>query len=233
MSIRNFKLYHFPASRSARVLWALYELADCPVEVEHVDVYAGAQFAPEFLARNPNHAVPALDIQWADGRAMTMVESAGIVAFLGDAYPQKLLAPPPGDSPERADYMQMLHFLGAQVDMVLWQIRIHEHVLPKAESDAATIARYRKKMRTEIEPQILRRIEKGGFICGETFTVADCVAAHAVTWARGYAMAQDEAFRAYLSRCAKRPAFARAFADARQFQVEPPENAGLRTRFTG
>lgn len=233
MHIDALKLYHFPATRSARALWALYETADCPIAVEKIDLYAGAQFAEGYRAKNPNHNVPALDISWADGTSQTIVESGAIAIFLGDAFPESGLAPPPGPSPARADYLQMIAFVGAQVDMSLWQVRVHEHILPDTERDAETIARYRRKMRDEIEPQLARRLAGGGFICGDAFSLADCMAAHAVSWARGYGLAQDEVFRAYLSRCAKRRAFLKAFADARDFSLAPPKGPAPHGVFPG
>ncbi|MBY0423457.1 MAG: glutathione S-transferase family protein [Parvularculaceae bacterium] len=233
MTITGFTLHHFPASRSARVLWALYETTEAPVDIETVDLYGGALFRPAFRALNPNHAVPTLEIRRADGSRQVMIESGAIVAFLGDAYPEKHLAPPPGDSAARADYMQMLFFTAAHVDMSLWQIRVHEHLLPEAEKDEATIARYRAKMREEIEPQLLARLASGGYACGDDFTLADCLLAHAVTWARGYGLAQDDGFRAYLSRCSKRPAFLKAFADARAFKLAPADDSAVKAHFSG
>jgi len=40
------------------------------------------------------------------------------------------------------------------MDMMLWQIRIHEHVLPEREKDARTAQRYMKKFASEVEPQL-------------------------------------------------------------------------------
>lgn len=233
MQIRRLKLHHYPATRSARVKWVLHELVGDAFEVETVDLYDGAQYGDEFLRLNPNHCVPILEIDWEDGRRQVMLESAAMVAFLADAYPEKGLAPPPGASPERADYLQMLHFGGSWADMMLWQVRIHEHVLPPSERDPRTAARYRAKFTGEAEPQLARRLERGAFICGDAFTAADCVIGHCVTWARGYGMCRDELFRAYLSRVSKRPAFAAAFADARQFRPEVPQDLPLARRFTG
>jgi glutathione S-transferase len=233
MQITHLKLYHYPATRSARVKWALHEVVGDAFEVETVGLYEGVQYGEEFLRLNPNHGVPVLEITWEDDRVQVMLESAAMVAFLADAYPEKGLAPPPGASPERADYLQMLHFGGSWADMMLWQVRIHEHVLPPSERDPRTVARYRAKFTGEVEPQIARRLERTPFICGDAFTAADCVIGHCVTWARGYGMCRDELFRAYVSRLAKRPAFAAAFADARQFRPEVPQDQPLVSRFTG
>jgi glutathione S-transferase len=233
MKIRHLKLHHYPATRSARVKWMLHEVVGDGFEVERVDLYAGVQYGDGFMGLNPNHGVPVLEITWDDGSVQVMLESAAMVAFLADAYPEKGLAPPAGASPARADYLQMLHFGGGWADMMLWQVRIHEHVLPPAERDARTVARYRGKFTGEVEPQLARRLERHPFVCGESFTAADCVIGHCVTWARGYGMCRDELFRAYLSRLSKRPAFAAAFADAREFSPEVPQDKPLAARFTG
>ncbi len=233
MAIEKLTLYHFPASRSARAMWALHETVGNRFEVKKVALYQGEQFAGAFLEKNPNHNVPVLEITLSDGTVHQMLESAAMVQWLVDAHPEKQLAPAASElSLQRADYLQMLHFGASWMDMMLWQIRIHEHVLPPSEADERTIARYRKKFASEVEPQLLQRLQKWQFICGDKFSGADIVIGHNVTWARGYRMCQDDLFRGYLSRLSKRPAFQQAFADAREFT---PEVSGREknTKFSG
>ncbi len=101
---------------------------------------------------------------------MHMIESGAMVALLADSFPEKCLAPRPNHlSFERADYLQMLHFGASWMDMVLWQIRVHEHILPPSDRDPLTVRRYRRKFASEIEPQLHARLERTRFICGETF----------------------------------------------------------------
>lgn len=228
----RFKLYHYPATRSARVRWVLHETVG-DFEIERLDLYRGAQYAPGYLALNPNHNVPLLEISFDDGRSLRMIESVAMVAYLADAYPEKKLAPPPTLNPERADYLQMMQFAGTHMDMALWQVRIHEHVLPPPERDSRTVARYRGKIEKEIAPQLKARLEKGGFICGAAFTAADCVVGHAVSWARAYGLCQDEVFQGYISRLAQRDAFRKAFDDVREFTPEPPQGRAGPSPFTG
>ena len=220
MPIEHLKLYHYPASRSARVKWVLHEVVGDAFEVERIDLYGAAQYTAEFRRMNPNHGVPVLQVTWSGGAVQHMLESAAMVAFLADAYPDAALAPPAQASPERADYLQMLHFGSTWIDMMLWQIRLHEHLLPETERDARTIARYRTKFREEVEPQLALRLERAPCICGDRFTAADCIVGHCVVWARGYGLCRDEVFRRYLSVVSKRPAFAAAFADAREFSAD-------------
>jgi glutathione S-transferase len=232
-AIHHLKLSHYPATRSARAKWMLHEVVGDDFETERVALYDGAQYSDDYLKRNPNHAVPLLEVTWSDGTVQRVIESAAIVAFLADAYPAAGLAPPPGLSPERADYLQMLHYGSTWMDMMLWQIRIHESVLPDDQRDERTIARYRHKFATEAEPQVAERLARTPYICGENFTAADCVMGHTVFWARGYGLCQDEVFRGYVSRISKRPAFVAAFADAREFVKQVPRDKPLVRRFTG
>jgi len=126
----------------------------------------------------------------------------------------------------------MLHFGGTWKDMMLWQVRIHEHILPSEQSDSRTIDRYRQKFVQEVEPQLKERLSRTPYICGESFSGADIVIGHNVTWARGYQLCQDEVFRQYLSRISKRPAFLKAFEDARDFTPAVP-NKDRMSKFSG
>ena len=119
MPIQHLKLYHYPASRSARAKWMLHEVVGDAFEVEKVDLYGAVQYSAEFLRLNPNHCVPVLQITWDTGAVQRLIESAAIVAFLADAFPDAGLAPPPEATPERADYLQMLHFGSTWMDMML------------------------------------------------------------------------------------------------------------------
>lgn len=215
MKFQKIVLSHYPGTRSARVLWALHETIGEGFDVEKVELFAGAQYSEQYLQRNPNHAVPLLELTQEDGTVHRMLESVAMVEWLVDAFPEKQLAPPPGPSLDRADYLQMIHFGGTWMDMMLWQIRTHENLLPPDEADDRTIARYRQKFSEEVEPQLMRRLEQSDYICGNTFSGADIVIGHNVTWARAYTLCQDALFRNYLSRLSKRPAFIHAFADTR------------------
>lgn len=222
MNIQGIKLYHFPMSRSARVKWLLHELLDDDFDVEVMALYEGAQYQPDFLQRNPNHAVPMLEITQGDGDVFIMIESGAMISLLADAYPEKALAPPAvGYSPERADYLQMLHFGSSWMDMMLWQLRLHRDLLPPDERDQAMVSRYLDKFRTEVEPQLTARLERHAFICGEQFTAVDCVIGQNINWARMYGLCKDDVFSRYLAALGERPAYRAAYADRDLFSVSP------------
>ncbi len=212
----------------------LHETVGDDFEVERVLLYDGAQYDKAYLLKNPNHSVPTLEITLTNGDEICMIESAAMVAMFADAYPEKNLAPVAEEiSKHRADYLQMLQFAATSMDMMLWQIRIHTHILPEDERDEGTIKRYRNKFINEIEPQLKSRLERTDFICGDEFTAADCLIAHNVMWANSYQLCQDRVYRKYLLKMGRRPAFRKAFSDAKEFTVELPEESVIARKFTG
>jgi glutathione S-transferase len=235
MHFAKFRLFHCPATRSVRVKWLLCELLGDQFELEIVSLYDNEHMQPGYLRKNPNHNVPTLQITMRPDETMYMVESGAMLSFLADAFPEKGLAPPAGDlSFKRADYLQMLHFAASSMDMMLWQIRAHEHLLPERERDVRTSTRYRRKFATEVEPQLKDRLNAVPYICGEDFSAVDCIMGHNVIWARAYGMCTDDAFRRYHERISSRPAFKRAYADAVGFTVEiPRDKRACASSFTG
>ena len=222
MQIQRIKLYHFPMSRSARVKWLLHEIYDNDFDVEYMALYEGQQYQPACLERNPNHAVPVLEILQTDGTIFTMIESGAMVSLLADAYPEKHLAPPATPfSAARADYLQMLHFGASWFDMMLWQIRLHRDLFPDEARDERTIAYYRDKIASEVEPQLKARFERDGYISGRTFCAADCIMGQNIIWARMYGLCTDSCFSEYLEKMSDRPAFQAATADRSQFKASP------------
>lgn len=233
MDFNKLVLYHYPATRSMRARWMLHETVGDSFEIRRVDLYGGAQYKPEYLALNPNHNVPALEIHWADGNVQVMLESGAIVEWLADAFPEKALAPPLDAGRKRIEYLQYLHFGANWMDMMLWQIRTHRHILRADEADPRTITRYENKFRSECEPQIAERLEDGNYILGSSFSAADVIIGHNVFWARGYGLCQGEVFADYLNRLMARPAMQQALDDLTDFSIEPSVDAPVRQNFTG
>jgi glutathione S-transferase len=232
MNFDKLVLHHYPATRSVRVRWMLHETVGDAFEIRRVDLYGGAQYEPGYLAINPNHNVPVLEIHWAHGDVQLMLESAAIVEWLADTFPEKGLAPTVDAVRERTEYLQYLHFGATWMDMMLWQIRTNKHILSADEADPATITRYENKFRSECEPQIAERLKNGAFILGD-FSAADVIIGHNVFWARGYGLCQDDVFAGYLERLMARPTLQKAFDDLADFSIEPAKDAPVRERFTG
>lgn len=217
MMIKALKLYHYPLTRSVRAKWMLHEVVGDAFETEIVAVIRGAMLTPEMLAKNPNHNLPMVDITWDDGSVQTLLESGAMVMWLAEAYPDKNLAPPPGVSRARADYLQMIQFGASWMDAILWQMRLHRDLLPEGLKQDSIFELHKTKWAGEIEPQLIARLAAQAYICGDAFTAADCIAGHNIRWASAYGLCQDPVFGAYLDRLKTRPAYRAAYADADQF----------------
>jgi glutathione S-transferase len=231
MFTARYTLFHDALMRSVRVRWLLQELVGDDFKLQYVDVYRGEQYGADYMAINPNHAVPTLELT-LDGRSMCMIESAAMIVLLADAYPEKRMAPPAELTFRRADYLQIIHF-SASMDAMLWQIRVHEHVLRDEEKDPRTSRRYRSKFSKEVEPQLKTRLERASFICGNDFCAADCIVSHVVMWAGSYGLCRDQVFQDYLAKVAQRPAYQRAFDDVHRFVAEVPRDSAALSQFTG
>ena len=185
-------------------------------EIRRVALRQGEQFTPEFLKKNPNHGVPVLDVTYEDGRQQTITESLAILTWLADQSDN--FAPSPENLSERADYLQIMVLGGSWMDQMLWNIRLHETLLPKAARNEAFAQFNRDKIENEIAPQLSARLEQQDYICGDSFTAADCMTAHNINWAGAYGLCRTDVFKSYMSRMKARPAFQLAFADAKEFE---------------
>ena len=209
-------LYHYPLSRSARVKWLLHEMLGDDFETRRVALRKGEQFTPEFLAKNPSHAVPVLAVAYADGTEQIITESLAILLWLAEQ--DEGFAPSPANIAARGQYLQIMALGGSWMDQMLWNIRLHETLLPKTARNEAFAKFNRDRIENEIAPQLSARLEHQDFICGDSFTAADCITAHNINWAAAYGLCRTNVFKAYMSRMKARPAFQMAFDDAKDFE---------------
>jgi len=214
--INEFTLYHYPLSRSARVKWLLHEMRDEDFKTIRVELRQGEQFTPEFLAKNPNHGVPILEVIYDDGSEHIITESLAILTWLADSDGR--FAPSPDKLRERADYLQVMALGGSWMDQMLWNIRLHETLLPKPARNTAFAQLNRDRIENEIAPQLAARLKAHDFICGDSFTAADCLTGQNLNWAGAYGLCRSDVFKAYMGRMKSRPAFQLAFADASEFE---------------
>lgn len=214
--ISSFILYHYPLSRSARVKWLLHEMRGEDFETRRVALRQGEQFTSEFLAKNPNHAVPVLTVTYADGSEQIITESLAILLWLAEQDDR--FAPSPSDLQARAQYLKIMALGGSWMDQMLWNIRLHETLLPKAARNETFAAFNRDKIENEIAPQLSALLENQDYICGDNFTAADCMTAHNINWAGAYGLCRTDVFKSYMARMKARPAFQMAFADAKEFE---------------
>src|SRR5262245_61875598 len=135
----HMKLYYSAQSRAVRPRWMLEEIGT-PYEIVRVNLAAGDQKKPEYLAVNPNGSVPAL----VDGD-LTLFESAAICQYLADKYPDARLAPPVG-TPARGLYYQWIHYAMSGLEPPAVTIFMHTIQKPEAERIPALVGDAKKQI---------------------------------------------------------------------------------------
>lgn len=198
-------IYGYPKSRSTRVLWMLEEIGT-DYRYIHVDLVQGGGQAPAYLELNPAGKVPTL----VDDR-FVLTESAAILTYLGDRFPQAGLLPPVG-SHDRARYLQWAFFILSELEQPLWTITKHKFVFPKERRLPQVIETAAWEF--ERAAQTLNRaVGEREHLIGEHFTAGDILAAHTLAWAKALRLElPTPALTQYASRHLARPALARAKA---------------------
>ena len=159
---RRVTLFHAPQSRSSGVLALLEELgADYQLQV--LDLKAGQQREPAFLAINPLGKVPVIR-QGEGEQAAVVTEQVAIYLHLADLYPEAGLAPQL-DDPLRGPYLRWMSFYGsclepAIIDRSLQRDPAAYSTSPYGDFDTVLGA-------------IRGQLARGPYFLGERFTAAE------------------------------------------------------------
>jgi glutathione S-transferase len=200
------KLYGFGPTRSLRALWGLNELG-AEFEFEVVNLVTGENQRPEFLRLNPAGKLPVL----VDGD-LVIPESAAIVLYLAEKYPQGRLLP--ADLRTRAEVYRWVMFAMTELETPLWRITRHTALLPPEQrlpQDAALAREDFARMATVFERHMTGRI----FIVGDAITAADCVTAYLMDWANEQGLLDGKPnLQVYLQRMYDRPTAPQRIAEA-------------------
>ncbi|MCA1829701.1 MAG: glutathione S-transferase family protein [Myxococcales bacterium] len=195
------KLFYIPNTRASRVRWMLEELA-VPYELARIDWPTTR--SPDYLDKvHPLGAVPALQ----DGDSV-VIESAAIIAHLADKFPDKRLAPPPG---ERGAYYQWIVYAMATLEPLVVAFNEHTRKLPEGQR-ISTIAEAARRSFGAAAAAVVRELEGKEWILGR-FTAADVVLGSVVNWAAMIKIADAPALVEYAERIRARPAWQKARRD--------------------
>jgi glutathione S-transferase len=184
--------YHSPNTRSTGVRILLEELA-APHELQVLNMRAGEQTRPEYLAINPLGKVPAL----THGDAL-ITEQVAIYIYLADLFPAAGLAPSLND-PQRGPYLRWLAFYGSSFEPALIDRAAQHEPVSHAMSPYGD---YDTVMRV-----INDQLAAGRYLLGDRFTAADLLWGIALRWTTGFKLvAETPQIAAYIARVAERPA---------------------------
>src|SRR5580700_8863241 len=192
---RKITLFHSPNTRSSGALTLLEELG-VPYELHVLNMKAGEQRRPEYLAINPMGKVPAL----RHGDAL-VTEQVAIFLYLADLFPEARLAPPL-DDPLRGPYLRWMVFYAACFEPAVIDSATHRDPAPQPMSPYGD---FETMLRT-----LTDQLAKGPYLLGERFTAADVLWGGALTWATMFKLVPElPVITAYIGRCGARSSVAR------------------------
>src|SRR5579863_10200454 len=193
----------FGEGRGFRVIWLLEEMG-LPYRLRPVDLQAGADKDPEFIAINPGGFIPAMQ----DGD-VTMVESIAIMEYLMARHGPTPLAPEPSD-PTFPDYKQFLLLGEAGLATAIYYVFGALHIAPADQRQNWTAGQALRGFESRLR-LVTRQLARFPYMAGEDFTAADISVAYAFMLARrGGCATLGKAEEAYMTRLTERSAFQRA-----------------------
>ena len=183
--------YHAPNTRSSAVAVLLEELG-APHERRVLDMKAGEQRQPAFLAINPMGKVPTIV-----HRGALVSEQAAIFIYLADLFPQAGLTPRIEDA-DRGPYLRWLAFYGSSFEPAIVDRAMQREPAPLATSPYGS---YDLVLET-----LTGQLRANPFIAGARLTAADILWGVALRWVTGFKLipATPEV-TAYVDRIAGRP----------------------------
>ena len=204
--------YHNPQSRASMAHWMLEEVG-ADYEVRHIDFNAGENRTPEFLAVNPMGKIPTIV-----DRGTVVTETAAIIAYLADRFPQAGLAPATG-SPERGTYYRWLFFGAGCIEPAMLDKMMNR---PDIERKGAVgYGSYDDTVDT-----IEKALRPGPYLLGDRFSAADVYIASELGWGGMFGaprIKDSPVIRAYVERCTARPAYRRSKGQPAQAELEEAE----------
>jgi GST-like protein len=160
-------LYGGPTPNARKVAIALEEM-ELPWRLELIDILAGDQFRPDFLALNPNNKAPVIvDDEPADGgAALVLSESGAILWYLAEKTGRFL----PVGPRDRAICHQWLMFQMSGVGPMFGQ-NAHFSFYAKDKHEYS-IARYANEV-TRLLRVLDGRLAEATWLAGDAYTIAD------------------------------------------------------------
>lgn len=202
------ELYYWPTPNGHKITLFLEE-SGLEYRIHPVDISAGDQFKPEFLAFSPNNRMPAIiDTEPADGgEPITVFESGAILLYLGEKTGQFLPTDVRGKKVVTEWLMWQMGGLGPMAG------QNHHFGVYAPEKLPYAINRYVNET-NRLYGVLNRQLEGRPFVTGEDYSIADMAAyPWVVPWQRQQQNLDDfPNLKRWLLAIQARPATVRAYA---------------------
>ncbi|MBC7801564.1 MAG: glutathione S-transferase N-terminal domain-containing protein [Gemmatimonadaceae bacterium] len=210
-------VWTWPTPNGHKVHIALEELG-LPYRVIPVDIGAGDQFKPEFLAITPNHRIPAIvDSDGPGGSPLELFESGAILIYLAEKGGALI----PTDSAGRLQCLQWLMFQMGGVGPMFGQY--NHFATYAAEKLPYAIERYGNEV-ARLHRVLEKRLAVSAYLAGPDYSIADIAT---FAWVRnpdrrGVTLSDYPAVARWHDAIAERPAVQRGVAVLAQNQRSTP-----------
>jgi GST-like protein len=183
----------------------MLEETGLPYRVHHIDIGAGDQFKPDFLAISPNNKIPAIvDADGLDGKPISLFESGAILVYLASKTGSFL-----GRSDrDKFSTLQWLMFQMGGVGPMLGQA--HHFRIYAPEKIEYAVNRYTNEAK-RLYGVIDRRLQESEWLGGDEYSIADIAT---FPWLRswenqGIVLSDYPHLKAWFDKIAARPAVQR------------------------
>jgi glutathione S-transferase len=184
--------FHSPNTRSSGVRLLLEELG-APYKLHAVNMKAGEQRQPAYLAINPMGKVPAIL-----HRGELVTEQVALFIYLADLFPQAKLAPAQ-DDPLRGPYLRWLVYYGSAFEPAVVDRAMKRDA---AQAAMSPYGDYDTMLKT-----LTGQLAKGPYLLGARMTAADVLWGSALTWTTMFKLVPElPVITDYIARMTGRPA---------------------------
>ena len=160
------QLFGAAGSGSAPVEAAL-TLAGVEFSVVEAATWAGPGEQAKVARVNPMRQVPALVIDGGE----VMTESAAILIWIAERFPESRLAPPPGHA-DRAQFLRWMSYVSAAIYSLYWAKDEPSRLTEGEASEALLVARTEARI-AECWGRMDAQVDPGRYILGDELSVLD------------------------------------------------------------
>ncbi|MBL8644728.1 MAG: glutathione S-transferase family protein [Rhodospirillaceae bacterium] len=192
-AVPKVTVFHSPNTRSTGTVILMEELG-VPYDLHVVNMKAGEQRKPEYLAINPMGKVPAVK----NGDAL-VTEQGAIFIYLADLYPQAGMAPALTD-PARGPYLRWLVYYGSSFEPAVVDKTLKRDPAPAAMSPYGDFDTMLKTLSDQMK--------RAPYLAGDKFSAADVLWGTAMRWMLAFKLVPETPeFAGYRDRMIARPSF--------------------------
>lgn len=209
---------HYWTTPNGHKVTMLLEETGLPYRIVPVNISAGQQFTPAFLAIAPNNRIPALvdHAPICGGKPISLFESGAILLYLAEKVAQFISDEPRG----RAETLQWLFWQTSGLGPMAGQN--HHFVQYAPERIPYAIERYVRET-NRLYGVLDRRLADRPFIAGDDYSIADMATYPWVVPHERQRQSLDDFpnVKRWFLTVASRPATIRAYALAQQINTQP------------